>query len=85
MTAHIAENNRKIAEIFELIAGIPVADVLPEKDLKDDLNIDSLTMIELAVTIQDEFGVSVSDDKIKELRTVGHIFDLVNATEPASA
>jgi acyl carrier protein len=36
-------------------------------------------MMELAVTIQDELQVSVSDDKIKDLRTVGDIVDLVAA------
>ncbi|ALV34979.1 acyl carrier protein [Streptomyces sp. CdTB01] len=75
------EATTKVAEIFELIAAIPAAELTPERGLVDDLGIDSLTMMELAVTIQDELQVSVSDDKIKDLRTVGDIIDLVAAAK----
>ncbi|MCX5245577.1 acyl carrier protein [Streptomyces sp. NBC_00201] len=71
------EATTKVAEIFELIAAIPATDLTPDRGLVDDLGIDSLTMMEIAVTIQDELQVSVSDDKIKDLRTVGDIIDLV--------
>ncbi|MEY9930932.1 acyl carrier protein [Catenulispora sp. GP43] len=69
----------KVAEIFDMIAGIPAEEITPDRRLADDLAIDSLTMIEIAVTIQDELTVSVADDKLKELRTIGDIIDLVVA------
>ena len=46
-----------IGEIIEEIAGVPAADVTPEKSFVDDLDIDSLSMVEIAVAAQDQFGV----------------------------
>jgi acyl carrier protein len=56
-----------------------------DKKLKDDLDIDSLTLIELAVTIQDELEVTVPDEQLQGLETVGDIVDLVNANAAEAA
>jgi acyl carrier protein len=59
-----------IGEIIEEIAGVPAADVTPEKSFVDDLDIDSLSMVEIAVAAQDQFGVEIPDDELKNLKTV---------------
>jgi acyl carrier protein len=46
---------------------------------------DSLTTIELAVTIQDEFDIEVADDKLKELKTIQDIVDLVHSSRLTAA
>jgi len=65
-----------IAEITD----IPKADLQPDKKLREDLEIDSLTTVELAVSIQDEFDIEVEDEKLKELTTIQDIVDLVQAS-----
>ncbi|MFB4195443.1 acyl carrier protein [Streptomyces carpaticus] len=59
-----------VAGIVEEIGGVPAADVTPGKHLVDDLGIDSLALIEIAVAVGEEFKIELSDDELKELRTV---------------
>ena len=59
-----------LAEIIEEIAGVPADEVTPEKSFVDDLDIDSLSMVEIAVAAQDKFGVEIPDDELKNLKTV---------------
>ena len=46
-----------LGEIIEEIAGVPAEEVTPSKSFADDLDIDSLSMVEIAVAAQDKFGV----------------------------
>jgi acyl carrier protein len=59
-----------LGEIIEEIAGVPAAEVSPDKSFVDDLDIDSLSMVEIAVAAQDKFGVEIPDDELKNLKTV---------------
>ncbi|HEX9337327.1 MAG TPA: acyl carrier protein [Pseudonocardiaceae bacterium] len=69
------EIEKELAEIVEEIAGVAAADVTPEKSFVDDLDIDSLSMVEIAVQAEDKFGVKIPDDELANLKTVG---DAVN-------
>ncbi|GAA3438482.1 acyl carrier protein [Kutzneria kofuensis] len=64
-----------LAEIVEEVAGVAVDDVTVEKSFVDDLDIDSLSMVEIAVQAEDKFGVKIPDDELANLKTVG---DAVN-------
>ena len=66
-----------LGEIVEEIVGIPAADVTPDKNFIDDLDIDSLSMVEIAVAAQDKFGVEIPDDELKNLRTVKDVIGYV--------
>ena len=59
-----------LAEIIEEIAGTPADEVTPAAIFVDDLDIDSLSMVEIAVAAQDKFGVEIPDDELKNLKTV---------------
>jgi acyl carrier protein len=69
------EIEKDLADIVEEIAGVAAADVTPEKSFVDDLDIDSLSMVEIAVQAEDKFGVKIPDDELANLKTVG---DAVN-------
>ena len=69
-----------LAQIVNEIAGVPVGDVTPQKSFIDDLDVDSLSMVEIATAAEDHFGVRIPDDDLKDLRTVG---DAVNYIEKA--
>ena len=60
-----------LAEIVEEVAGVATEDVTPEKSFVDDLDIDSLSMVEIAVQAEDKFGVKIPDDELANLKTVG--------------
>ena len=49
----------------------------PEKNFVDDLDIDSLSMVEIAVAAQDKFGVEIPDEQLKDLKTVQDVVNFV--------
>ena len=53
------------------------AEVTPEKTFVDDLDIDSLSMVEIAVQAEDKFGVKIPDDELANLKTVGDAVDYI--------
>lgn len=64
-----------LAEIVNEIAGIPAEDVELDKSFTDDLDVDSLSMVEVVVAAEERFDVKIPDDDVKSLKTVG---DAVN-------
>ncbi|GAA3034269.1 meromycolate extension acyl carrier protein AcpM [Gordonia defluvii] len=60
-----------IAEIIEEVTGIEPSEVTVDKSFVDDLDIDSLSLVEIAVQIEDKYGVKVPDEDLAGLRTVG--------------
>jgi acyl carrier protein len=67
-----------LAEIIDEIAGVPADEVTPDKSFVDDLDIDSLSMVEIAVAAQDKFGVEIPDDQLKDLKTVQDVITYVH-------
>jgi acyl carrier protein len=45
----------------------------------EDIDVDSLDLVEIAQIVEDEFGVELEGDDVKDLRTVGEVIDLVVA------
>ncbi len=66
-----------LALIVNDVAGVDPGEVTREKSFVDDLDIDSLSMVEIAVQVEDRFGVKVPDDELANLRTVGDAVDYV--------
>jgi len=64
-----------LAVIVNEVAGVPVEDVQSEKSFVDDLDIDSLSMVEVVMAAEDKWGVKIPDSEVKNLKTVG---DAVN-------
>ena len=67
-----------LAEIIDEIAGVPADEVTPDKNFVDDLDIDSLYMVEIAVAAQDKFGVEIPDEQLKDLKTVQDVVNFVS-------
>jgi acyl carrier protein len=67
-----------LAEIIDEVAGVPADDVSPEKNFVEDLDIDSLSMVEIAVAAQDKFGVEIPDEQLKDLKTVQDVINYVS-------
>ena len=60
-----------LAVIVNEVAGVPVEDVQSDKAFIDDLDIDSLSMVEVVMAAEDKWGVKIPDSEVKNLRTVG--------------
>jgi acyl carrier protein len=74
-----------LSEIVEEIAGVPADEVTPAKSFVEDLDIDSLSMVEIAVAAQDKFGVEIPDDQLKDLTTVQDVVNYVSKNSGGSA
>lgn len=66
-----------LAEIVNEIAGIPTEDVELDKSFTDDLDVDSLSMVEVVVAAEERFEVKIPDDDVKNLKTVGDAVDYI--------
>ncbi len=66
-----------LAEIVNEIAGIDTGDVELDKSFIDDLDLDSLTMVEVATSAEDKFGVRIPDENLKDLKTVRDAVDFI--------
>ena len=64
-----------LIEMFEL----EPADVTPEAHLYEDLDLDSLDAIDLAVKLKTETGIKLREDEMKSIRTVADIVSVVTA------
>ncbi|GEB51064.1 MULTISPECIES: acyl carrier protein [Streptomyces] len=66
-----------LGEIVNEIAGIPAEDVELDKSFTDDLDVDSLSMVEVVVAAEERFGVKIPDDDVKNLKTVRDAADYI--------
>lgn len=60
-----------LADIVNEVAGVDAEDVQLDKSFVDDLDVDSLSMVEVVVEAEEKFGVTIPDDEVKNLKTVG--------------
>jgi acyl carrier protein len=51
--------------------------VVPEAKFGDDLDADSLDLVELVMALEEEFGVEVPEEDLEGVETVGQAYDLV--------
>ena len=65
------EIRAQLADIVNDVAGVAVEDVQLDKSFTDDLDVDSLSMVEVVVAAEERFGVQIPDDDVKQLKTVG--------------
>jgi len=69
----------KIREILAIQFEIDPEKITPETDVMNDLGADSLDLVELIMTLEDEYGVSVTDESVYEHKTVGEIVDFIES------
>ena len=68
------------ARVVETLATFgPEADQISRDSTFEELDIDSLDLVELAQVVEDEYGVVLKGDDMKELKTVGDAVDLIVA------
>jgi acyl carrier protein len=64
-----------IKEIVVEVAGIDANLIAMDKKFSDDLDVDSLSMVEVVVAAEEKFGVKIPDEEVTKMATVG---DAVN-------
>ena len=62
---------QELAQILEEVADVKPEDVTPDKSFVDDLDVDSLSMVEVAMAVEEKFNAKIPDEELSELKTVG--------------
>ncbi|MFI6905930.1 acyl carrier protein [Nonomuraea sp. NPDC050394] len=72
----------EVSAIIQEVTGMQAADVSPKKSIVDDLDIDSLSLVEIGVAVEDKFAVEITDAEMPKIVTVE---DLIDHIEQAMA
>ncbi len=67
----------KVVSMLAQYLDVDEKSITRETDLKKDLKADSLVLVELLFTLEEETGITVDDEAATELNTVGEIVDYI--------
>ena len=67
----------KIREALSLQFGVDPDSITRETDVMNDLGADSLDLVELIMTLEEEYGITVTDEEIYSCKTAGEIADYI--------
>ncbi len=65
--------------------GVDESDVTPEARFHEDLEADSLDLVELMMAFEEEFGGEISDEEAQKISTVGEVVVLLEAGQAEQA
>lgn len=61
----------KIKEIVSTQFNVEDKNINTETSFRDDLNADSLDLVELIMALEDEFGLEIEDEDLDSIKTIG--------------
>jgi acyl carrier protein len=61
------------------VLSVSADQVTPDAKFGDDLDADSLDLVELVMALEEEFGVEVPEEELEGIETVGQAYELVTA------
>jgi acyl carrier protein len=67
----------EIAKILSEQLGIPQSKITLESNIVSDLGADSLDVVELLMTLEDNTGKTIPDDKVSDIKTVGDLVEML--------
>ena len=67
----------KIAKLPAEQLGIPQSKITLESKIVEDLGADSLDVVELLMTLEDETGKTIPDEEVTKIKTVGEIVEVI--------
>ena len=68
----------KVAEVIAGQLGVAKEKITKESNILEDLGADSLDIIEMLMTLEEEYGITIPDEKINQVKNVGGICDLID-------
>jgi acyl carrier protein len=71
------ENEARLRKIIVDNLGVDEAEVVPSANFVEDLNADSLDLDELIMSLEEEFGIEISDEEAEKIRTVGDAIEYI--------
>jgi len=69
----------KVTKIIVDLLGVDESKVVPEARFREDLEVDSLDLVELIMAFEDEFGGEISDEEAQKITTVGEAISYLDS------
>ena len=69
---------QQLVEVMEELFEIPATEISPESNLNDDLDIDSIDAVDMAVKLNEITGKKIRPDEFKNISTVNDVVDVVH-------
>ena len=77
MAASRDEVLERVKEVLVDKLGVEEGEITEEASFQDDLEADSLDLVEMIMELEDQFGIKISDEDAQKLQTVGQAVDYV--------
>ncbi len=81
MAASREEIYEQVKNVLTEQLGIDEGQITEEASFQEDLDADSLDLVELIMELEDQFGVKISDEDAQGIQTVGQAVDYISARQ----